>query len=145
MLPQHTLAACFTLLLTVLPSEIAALASHTIQNSDSSAIPTPLPFHLPEGPLHVPLYRRHASYLRKRSPTDLSQWAIREKSRINSKYAFEAEVGNRTQPLAKRQQDSGLALADASSRSGSSARASSTAARNPNLGRVNLTNYLSDL
>ena len=115
----------------------------------SNALPTQsaAPFLANSAPLSFvqPLYRGQHARARRRSPVELSDWALREKQRIQGKY-LNLNYGDGLSPLAKRQQQQATASFDgayyASSRSGSSARATAT---NRNAGRVNLTNYLADL
>lgn len=92
-----------------------------------------------------PLYRRQHARARRRSPIELSDWALREKQRIQGKYL--GSYGDGLSPLQRRQQtaadvsDGGAYYA--STRSSNGARATATG-RNA-VGRVNLTNYLADL
>ena len=161
MFSQNTLAACLTVILTALPSEVVSITFPSQTNSldathvSSTVMSTPLAVpHQADGPLHIPLLRRSNS--RKRSHIELSQWALREKGRINTKYTYDPQYDTRPQPLARRQ--GGLVEVNGSQAASRSANARPSASGTAGSGttgssysnsnatsQVNLTNYLSDL
>lgn len=157
MFSQSTLAACLAVLLTSLPSEVVSLtfASQTssIETTPSVSNAMSTPLAVPpqqDAPFHIPLLRRSNS--RKRSHMELSQWALREKGRINTKYTYDPQYYDRPQPLARRQGGlvdvNGSQSASRASRTRPAPTPSYTSgagySRNAT-SQVNLTNYLSDL